>query len=143
MIKTFRRGIHPSSNKLTSDSSLTIFPTPRIVRIPISQHIGAPAEIKVNIGDAVLAGSLLAEAKGFVSANIYSSVSGTVKKFESIVNAQGNSVMHVVIENDGKYDAVNFEPLDKDASKEEIVERIRLAGIVGMEIGRASCRERV
>lgn len=132
VIKTFRRGIHPSSNKLTSDSSLTIFPTPRIVRIPISQHIGAPAEIKVNIGDAVLAGSLLAEAKGFVSANIYSSVSGTVKKFESIVNAQGNSVMHVVIENDGKYDAVNFEPLDKDASKEEIVARIRLAGIVGM-----------
>ncbi len=117
MIKTFRRGIHPSSNKLTSDSSLTIFPTPRIVRIPISQHIGAPAEIKVNIGDAVLAGSLLAEAKGFVSANIYSSVSGTVKKFESIVNAQGNSVMHVVIENDGKYDAVNFERLTKTRLK--------------------------
>lgn len=132
MIKTFRRGIHPSSNKLTSASSISVFPTPSIVRIPISQHIGAPAELKVKIGDGVLAGTLLAEAKGFVSANIYSSVSGTVKKIESGVNAQGNSVTHVVIENDGKYEATSLEPLDESASKEEIVSRIRQAGIVGM-----------
>ena len=132
MDKTFRRGIHPNSNKLTREMPLEEYPTPSTVYIPISQHIGAPAEILVNIGDRVLAGSLLASAKGFVSSNIYSSVSGTVKKFVDRPNALGMTVKHIEIENDGLYESQSLEPLSLDADKDVIVGRIKEAGIVGM-----------
>ena len=76
---TFRRGIHPADKKqISKDVPLTEFPTPETVSIPLSQHIGAPAALAVAVGDEVKAGTLIGKASGFVSANVYSSVSGTV-----------------------------------------------------------------
>lgn len=130
--KTFKRGIHPASSKLTRDMPLTEYPTPKTVYIALSQHIGAPAEAVVAPGDKVKAGTLIAKAKGFVSGNIYSSVSGTVKKFVMRPNAQGMAVNHVEIENDGLYESENLIPLGDDADKDAIIARIQEAGIVGM-----------
>lgn len=101
---------------------------------PLSQHIGAPAKPVVKKGDQVLMGQLIAEAGGFVSAPIYASVSGTVKGIEDRRNTVGDMTSCIIIENDGKYEQTEFpkrKPLEQQ-SKEEILDAIREAGIVGM-----------
>jgi electron transport complex protein RnfC len=81
VLKTFPLGgIHPPENKMTAGRSLMTLPVPAGVIIPVTQHLGAPAEIVVSKGDIVKAGQLIATAKGFVSANVHSSVSGKVSK---------------------------------------------------------------
>ena len=73
MFKTFPKGgIHPPENKLTADKPIVVLPLPPQVTVPVSQHIGAPATPMVEKGAAVKAGQLIAQAKGFVSANIHS-----------------------------------------------------------------------
>ena len=81
---TFKGGIHPYDGKeLSKDKPIKeLFPAVGEMVFPLSQHIGAPAVPVVAKGDYVLAGQLIAEAGGFVSANIHSSVSGTVKAIE-------------------------------------------------------------
>lgn len=128
---TFKRGVHPNSFKLTNDCNLVEMSTPKTVCIPLSQHIGAPAQPVVNVGDSVLEGMLIGKAGGFVSANVYSSVSGTVTGFKMLPTASGSYCNHVVIDNDEKYDKVTLEKLD-NPTKEQIVSRITEAGIVGM-----------
>lgn len=128
--KTFKKGIHTPYNKLTESSPLEDCPVPDTVRIPLAQHIGKPAECCVAVGDKVFAGSLIGKADGFVSANIFSSVSGTVKAVEQHKTPTGRC-QHVVIENDGKYDAVALKPLS-DRSKGSVLARIADAGLVGM-----------
>ena len=77
MLRTFRiGGIHPPENKLSAGKKITALAAPKQVIIPLSQHIGAPAQAVVKKGDLVKVGTLLAKAGGFVSANIHSSVSG-------------------------------------------------------------------
>lgn len=132
---TFVGGIHPFDGKsLTKKKRIKdILPTGDLV-YPLSQHIGAPAKAVVKKGDHVLAGQLLAESGGFVSAPILSSVSGTVKAIEPRRVVTGDLVMSIVVENDGKYEDVGFAPkanVDK-LSKQEILDLIRDAGIVGM-----------
>ncbi len=79
MLKTFRKGgIHPAENKLTSDKEIRTLPTPKVVYVPISQHIGIPAEIVVDKKDKVEIGQLIAKSAGFVSSNIHSPVAGVV-----------------------------------------------------------------
>ena len=97
----------------------------------MSQHIGAPAEPVVNVGDYVKEGQLIGKSTGFVSANVFSSVSGTVTGFMTLPTAPGGTCNHVVIANDEKYDKVTLPALN-DPSPEEIVHRIQEAGIVGM-----------
>ncbi len=133
---TFKGGIHPYEGKeLTMDKEVKEYlPTGDMV-YPLSQHIGAPAKPVVKKGDKVLAGQLIAEAGGFVSANIHSAVSGTVKTIEPRLTASGSKVNSIVIENDKLYESVDFvsndKPLD-ELSKEEILDAIKAAGIVGM-----------
>ncbi|MGN0421062.1 MAG: electron transport complex subunit RsxC [Acetatifactor sp.] len=132
---TFVGGIHPFDGKsLTKKKRIKdILPTGDLV-YPLSQHIGAPAKAVVKKGDHVLAGQVLAESGGFVSAPILSSVSGTVKAIEPRRVVTGDLVMSIVVENDGKYEDVGFAPkanVDK-LSKQEILDLIRDAGIVGM-----------
>lgn len=132
---TFVGGIHPFDGKsLTKKKRIKdILPTGDLV-YPLSQHIGAPAKAVVKKGDHVLAGQMLAESGGFVSAPILSSVSGTVKAIEPRRVVTGDLVMSIVVENDGKYEDVGFAPranVDK-LSKQEILDLIRDAGIVGM-----------
>ncbi len=101
---------------------------------PVSQHIGAPAVPIVNVGDDVKVGQKLAEAGGFVSAHIYSSVSGKVKSIEPRLVVSGGMVNSIIIENDKEYNEVNYpqtKPLE-ECTKEEIREFIKEAGVVGM-----------
>ncbi|MEG2084560.1 MAG: electron transport complex subunit RsxC [Clostridia bacterium] len=129
---SFKKGIHPPAKKELSKSfELTEFKTPKIVHISMSQHIGAIAEVCVAVGDRVLCGSLIGKAKGFVSANVFSSVSGKVLGTVMLPNALGNMVPHIKIENDFKYEATSL-PILENPTGEEIVARIQEAGIVGM-----------
>ena len=90
MLRTFRiGGIHPPENKLSAGKKITALATPKQVIIPLSQHIGAPAQAVVKKGDLVKVGTLLAKAGGFVSANIHSSVSGKVNKIDNALDASG------------------------------------------------------
>ena len=129
---TFRRGIHPADNKsIAKDLPLSEFPTPAVVSVPLSQHIGAPATPVVEVGSAVKVGTLIGKAASFVSANVYSSVSGVVKEIVSCRTAIGTRVSHVVIENDGLYEESFLAPLvSPDASS--VKARVAEAGIVGM-----------
>ena len=96
-IKTFHGGVHPAEHKeLSKESPLTqLLPKGELVYMT-NQHIGKPASPVVKKGDHVLAGQIIAEAGGFVSANIVSSVSGTVKAVEPRKNASGGSAMAAV-----------------------------------------------
>ena len=138
-MKTFPiGGVHPSDEKKWSKgSAIEPMPLPAVVTIPLGQHIGAPATAVVAKGDKVLAGQLVAEASGFMSANIHSPVSGVVKSVDLAVNAQGLRQMMITIERDGdEWDpAVDLSPELKrecDLEPAEIINRIKAAGIVGM-----------
>lgn len=132
---TFKGGIHPNDGKsLAKDQPIKeVIPTGKMI-YPLSQHIGAPATAIVGKGDAVLKGQKIAEAGGFVSAPIYSSVSGKVIALEKHLNPTGNSVDCIVIENDGEYNEVEYSCSKAlgEMSKEEILNKIGEAGIVGM-----------
>ena len=131
---TFKGGVHPFDGKeLSKDKPIKeLFPEGDMV-YPLSQHIGAPAVPVVAKGDYVLAGQLIAEAGGFVSANIHSSVSGTVKAIEPRTLATGGKCNSIVIENDGEYKEVEYVPKTlAELSRDEIRERIKAAGVVGM-----------
>lgn len=105
---------------------------PQSILLPMSQHIGAPAKPVVNVGDAVCVGTLVAEAAGFVSAPIYSSVSGTVKKITSFVNSGGKEVPAILIESDGLMTPdANIAPPSVN-SFAELSAAARAAGLVGL-----------
>lgn len=133
---TFKGGIHPYEGKeLTMDKDVIEYLPKGDVVYPLSQHIGKPAKAIVKKGDHVLAGDLIAEADGFVSANIHASVSGIVKVIEPRLTSSGSKVESIVIENDGLYESKEFVSNDKEISeysKEEIIGAIKDAGIVGM-----------
>ena len=136
-LATFRGGVHPFEGKeLSMDRAVTVLkPTSGEMVYPLSQHIGAPAKAIVKVGDEVLVGQKIAEAGGFISAVVVSSVSGKVKKIEPRVTAGGAKSISIVIENDGQYTAVEGLGEDRDAtklSKQEIRDIVREAGIVGL-----------
>ena len=132
---TFKGGVHPYEGKeLAKDSPIKeVLPKGELV-FPLSQHIGAPATPIVAVGDTVLKGQKIAEAGGFVSSPIYSSVSGTVKKIEPRRVAVGDMVNSIVIESDDQFTEVEYtKTADVDAlSKEEIIGKVKEAGVVGM-----------
>ena len=131
---TFKGGVHPYDGKeLSKDVPIKeLFPEGDMV-FPLSQHIGAPAVPVVAKGDHVLAGQLIAEAGGFISANIHSSVSGTVKAIEHRTLATGGKCNSIIIENDGKYEEVEYFPKKlEELTRDEIRERVKAAGVVGM-----------
>ncbi len=132
---TFKGGVHPYDGKdLAKDQPIQkIMPKGEMV-YPVSQHIGAPASPIVAVGDRVLRGQKIAEAGGFVSAPIYASVSGTVKAIQPRRTAVGDMVNSIIVENDGLMEEVEFHPVEdiNSLSKEEILNRIKEAGVVGM-----------
>ncbi len=138
MLKTFRiGGVHPPENKLSASEPIQTLPIPEQVIIPLSQHIGAPATPVVQKGDTVKAGQLIATASGFVSANIHSSVSGTVIAIDNIKDAAGFSKPAITIKVEGDEWLPEINRSDKtesipDLSKEDIIKAIAAAGIVGM-----------
>ena len=134
-LKTFKGGVHPYEGKeLAKDQPIKeVLPKGDLV-YPVSQHIGAPANPIVAKGDTVLRGQKIAEAGGFVSSPIYASVSGTVKAIEPRRVAVGDMVNSIVIENDGEYKEAEFTPCEDVTalSKEEIINKVKEAGVVGM-----------
>ncbi len=132
---TFRGGVHPYDGKdLSKDKPIKeILPGDTLV-YPLSQHIGAPAKAIVAKGDKVLAGQMIAEAGGFVSSPVYSSVSGTVKTIEKRRTITGDMTMCIVVENDGNYEAAPpiHDMKYEDMSRDDVIGIIGKAGIVGM-----------
>ncbi|MCR5415563.1 MAG: electron transport complex subunit RsxC [Pseudobutyrivibrio sp.] len=134
-LRTFKGGVHPYDGKdLSKDKPIKELKPQGIMVYPLSQHIGAIATPVVSVGDTVLRGQKIAESAGFVSANIYSSVSGTVKAIEPRRVAVGDMVDSIVIESDGKFIETGFEACSDYTAltKEQIIEKIQNAGIVGM-----------
>jgi len=135
LAKTFAGGVHPPYNKLTGSKPVERATTPSVVKIPCSQHIGAPAEFIVQVGDRVLVGQKIAEAKAFVCSPVHSSVSGTVVGFEQVTHPTGSRPMAAVIENDGQYEldpSIQPKGTIETLSPAEIVAIVKEAGIVGM-----------
>ena len=131
---TFKGGVHPFDGKeFSKDKPIKeLLPEGDMV-FPLSQHIGAPAVPVVAKGDHVLAGQLIAEAGGFISANIHSSVSGTVKAIEPRTLATGGKCNSIIIENDGKYEEVEYVKTKfEDLTNDMIREKVKAAGVVGM-----------
>lgn len=134
--RTFKGGVHPYDGKEYSlDAPITrLTPKGELVYL-MSQHIGAPAKPIVKAGDRVLLGQTIAQAGGFVSADICASVSGTVKKVANVLNSNGDEVMAIIVENDNEYEAIEGfgQPRDYDGlTKDEIRQIVRNAGLVGM-----------
>lgn len=135
MLKTFRiGGIHAPENKLSAGEWPVTLPLPEQVMIPLSQHIGAPAQPLVAKGDSVKTGTLIAKAAGFISANIHSSVSGTVAKIEDIIDTSGyrNPAIIIDVQGDNWEDDIVQHRSSDEFSPQEIIEKIKQAGVVGM-----------
>ena len=140
-IKTFSMGgIHPKENKLTHEVPTVVAELPKQAIFPLSQHIGAPAKPVVQKGDKVKVGTLIAEAGGFVSAPIFSSVSGTVFKVDTAIDATGYRKPAIIINVEGDEWEESIDRSNKlelvadhhELTPEEIVDRIKNAGVVGM-----------
>lgn len=133
---TFKGGIHPYEGKeLTMDKDVEVYLPKGDMVYPLSQHIGTPAKPLVKKGDRVLTGQKIAEAGGFVSAPIHASVSGMVKVIEPRLTPGGTMAEAIVIENDGEFESIDFKEQVKpwkEMSREELLNVIREAGIVGM-----------
>ncbi|MBO5233273.1 MAG: electron transport complex subunit RsxC [Prevotella sp.] len=139
--RTFRiGGIHPAENKLSNDAVTQPAPLPKQAVFPMGQHIGAPAKPIVKKGDKVKVGTMIAEAGGFVSAPVHSSVSGTVFKVDNAIDASGYMRPAVIINVEGDEWEETIDRSDKlerledhpELTPEEIVRRVKAAGVVGM-----------
>jgi electron transport complex protein RnfC len=140
-IKTFSiGGIHPEENKLTHEVETKVANLPKQAVFPLSQHIGAPAVPVVQKGDKVKVGTMIADAGGFVSAPIYSSVSGTVLKIDTAIDATGYRKPAIIINVEGDEWEETIDRSDKletvkdhpELTPEEIINRVKTAGITGM-----------
>lgn len=134
-LRTFKGGVHPYDGKeLSKDKPIRDLKPQGDLVFPLSQHIGAPATPVVAKGDTVLRGQKIADAGGFVSAPIFSSVSGTVKAIEPRRVAVGDMVNSIIITSDGQFTETEFTPCQDytTLSKEEIISKIQNAGVVGM-----------
>lgn len=140
-LKTFSMGgVHPEENKLTAESATVVAPLPEQAIFPLGQHIGAPAKPVVKRGDKVKVGTLIAEAGGFVSAPIHSSVSGTVLKVDTAIDATGyrHPAIYINVEGDeweetiDRSDKLETLAAHPELTPEEIVSRIKDAGVTGM-----------
>ena len=151
-LHTFRiGGVHPDENKITAEARTKNAELPKVAIFPLGQHIGAPAKPIVKRGDVVKVGTMIAEANGFVSAPIFSSVSGTVAKIDASIDATGyrKPVIIINVEGDEWEESIDrstkLETLAEhsELTPESIVDIIKSAGITGLgivtgkQIGRA------
>lgn len=140
-IRTFSRGgVHPDECKLTAEQATVVADLPNQAVFPLSQHIGAPAKPLVKKGDKVKVGTMIAEAGGYVSAPVYSSVSGTVWKVDSAIDATGYLKPAIIINVEGdeweesidRTDTLETVGAHPELTPEEIVARVQRAGVTGM-----------
>ncbi len=140
-MKTFKKGgVHPAENKISAQSPIRQAALPKQAVFSLFQHIGAPAVPVVKKGDAVRVGTLLAEAGGFVSAPVHSSVSGKVNKIDVVVDASGTRRQAIFVDVDGDEWEPSIDRSDElvtlaqrpELDAKTIIEKIKAAGIVGM-----------
>ena len=137
MALTFKGGMHVDENKNTSKSRIEDLPSPAMVSIPMSQHIGAPSIPCVKVGDTVFKGQRIGDAPAAgLGCPVHSSISGVVKKIEEIPAPNNTKITNIIIENDGTDtldpSVVPFSKKLTDTTTEEIIEVIKNAGISGM-----------
>jgi Na+-translocating ferredoxin:NAD+ oxidoreductase subunit C len=133
--KSFRGGAHvPHYKRFTDRLAIQQMPLPERVIIPMHQCLGAPCEPLVKAGDQVTVGQKIGDSDDMISAPVHASVTGVVEKVETLAYCSGDIAKSVIIKVEG--DQQVFEPVVKrdpgSMSKEEIIEAIREAGIVGM-----------
>ncbi len=137
-MKTFSMGgVHPHDNKLSARKPFQTVGLPDVAIFPLEQHIGAPAQPIVAVGDKVLAGQMIAQAGGFVSAPVHSSVSGTVQKIATFTDGWGFDKMaiHIKVEGSEWVEHISTDNnlrSECNLSSEEIIKKIADAGIVGL-----------
>ncbi len=137
MAFSFFGGVHPADQKFFArDKAVQEFPAPKLVVIPMSQHIGAPCKPLVKKGDLVTMGQKIGDNQG-LCVPVHASVSGKVKSVEPKPHSSGTTMMSVVIENDFQYtlceDIKPRTQAEVDAlTPEELIAIIREAGVVGM-----------
>ncbi len=130
-------GVHPEENKQQSNQqAISAAGIPEVLVLPLSQHIGAPAEAIVNVGDKVLKGQCIATAKGFVSVPVHASSSGEVIAIEDrvIAHPSGMSAPCIVIKTDQQDQWIEHNGIEDYSSleKKALLNLIREAGIAGM-----------
>jgi len=131
-LKVKLHGVHVPHRKNTEDSIPRRMPAPPVVTIPMSMHIGAPAKPVVKPGESVQVGQLIAEAGGFVSAPIYASVSGKVKRLEDVLLSGGQFVPGVVIESDGEQTPWTGIQKPEVTDLASFLEAVKASGVVGL-----------
>jgi len=138
VLKTFKLGgIHPPENKFSAGQAIRNAELPKVVSIPVAQHIGTPSIAVVAKGDKVKVGQLIAKSGGFVSANIHSSVSGTVAKLDQVPDSLGYPKQAIIINVDGDEWLESIDLSDTlvkecDLDGPAIVQKINECGIVGL-----------
>jgi len=138
LLKTFvLGGIHPPENKLSANQPVRTLEVPAQVVVPMGQNLGAPSKPVVKRGDKVKTGQLIAEAGGFISSNVHSPVSGTIFKIDSVMDMSGYRRPAFIIKVEGDEWMENIDRSDTlvtdvDLSSEEIIAKVKEAGIVGM-----------
>lgn len=138
MIKTFPKGgVHPQEFKLSAGKRLKFLSLPEMVNIPVTQHLGAAAKALVKKGDKVKTGQHIAQSEGFVSANVHSSVSGTVSKVDLAFDSSGykKTTISIKVEGDEWMDTIDRSPEVNSSislSPDEIIKKILESGVVGM-----------
>lgn len=133
---TFRHGVHPPENKSeTNGLAIRQFPFAPVIILPVAQHIGSPSEIIVREGQEIVRGQLIAKASGYVSVPLHSPVSGRIRKIQNVPTISGKMVPGIYLEPfpASGQEVMEGTRIDVDkATKEEILQAIQDAGIVGL-----------
>lgn len=133
---TFRGGVHVEHNKaLTENKKIERARLPETVYIPLQQHIGAPCEALVEVGDEVRLGQRIGESEAFVSAPVHASISGTVKSIIHMNTPTGIKSKTIVIQSNGldeKYEELISKDRLEELSPKELLGIVKEAGITGM-----------
>lgn len=125
-------GAHVKHHKNTSAVPVERMPIPASVTIPLSQHIGAPNEAQVKVGDEVKVGQVIGSTDAFVSAPVHASISGTVTAIKPVKIVNGNMVNAVTIESDGKMELAETVKPPVIESKQDFLNAVRASGLVGL-----------
>lgn len=131
-VKKVRGGVKVAHHKNTAELEVVRIPTPSKVVIPMQQHIGAPCEPVVKVGDEVAVGQLIGDSDKFVSAPIHASVSGTVTAIGDIKMPNGSVSKAVTIESDGEMRLWEGIKPPKVESREDLIKAVRDSGLVGL-----------
>ena len=128
----YLRGVHTPHRKNTIKQPTVRMESPKVVTIPMSMHIGAPATPTVKVGDSVMVGTKIGEANGRISSPVYSSVSGKVLKLADYPLFNGSFTPAVVIESDGEMTVDSALCSPSVNNRDELIAALRESGIVGL-----------